>query len=99
MRSLALSLILHGRIRTTATKAKALRPLVERLITRSRKGGLAERRILLSKLFNDRGAVSKLIAVYGKRYKTRPGGYTRITKLPRRTSDGAEMAVIEFVEG
>lgn len=96
LRSLAVSLIEHGKIKTTEAKAKTLRPLVEKLVTRARGAKLADQRLLAARL----GAVKamrKLTREIAPRYLARPGGYTRISKLPRRTSDGSRMAIIEFV--
>ncbi|MDZ7726345.1 MAG: 50S ribosomal protein L17 [Candidatus Campbellbacteria bacterium] len=99
LRSLANSLIKHGRITTTQAKAKELRPYVEKMVTKAKSNDdnkLATKRLLLSRL-NNEDAVKKLESDIGPRYKDRDGGYTRILKLPRRSSDGAEMAIIEFV--
>jgi len=97
MRSLAVSLVKHGKIKTTQAKAKAVRPFVEKLITLAKDEKLANRRILLSKL-NDEVAVRKILTNYGKKYKKRPGGYLRISKLGKRQGDGAETAIIEFID-
>jgi len=96
LRSLARSLVLHERIKTTEAKAKELRPFIEKLITRAGSGTLAARRTLLSRLQSERG-VTKLIDELGPRFKDRKGGYTRITKIPNRQMDAARMAIIEFV--
>jgi len=96
LRNLATSLVLYDRIETTVAKAKALRPYVERLVTRARAGGLANRRLLLQKLNTD-GAVRKMMEVLGPRYRERHGGYTRITQMGTRRGDAARMAIIEFV--
>ncbi len=95
IKSLVLSLVVNGKIKTTDAKAREIRPFVEKLVTESKKGTVASRRSLVSKI-GSIGAekLSKDLAV---KYKTRPGGYTRITKLPARLSDGSLMAVIEFV--
>lgn len=95
MRSLAVSLVRDGRIQTTEEKAKALRPYVERLVTHGKKQTLAARRELVSRV----GAPSagKIIKSISPKYATRSGGYTRVSKLGRRASDGARQAVIEFV--
>lgn len=95
LRSLARSLVLHGKMQTTEAKAKEIRPLVEKLVTRARKDTLANRRLLISALGDARSA-NKLINT-AKHYEGRPGGYTRITKLATRRSDAAAMALIEFV--
>jgi large subunit ribosomal protein L17 len=96
LRNLADSLVLHGRIETTLAKAKELRTFVEPLITKAKNGTIADRRSLIKVLYTDM-SVDKLIKEYGPKYKERPGGYTRITKLGPRKNDAAEMAVIEFV--
>jgi len=96
MRSLAESLILHGGIKTTRAKAKALRGFVEPLITTAKQNTLASRRMLISKLYTDK-AVKKLIDTLGPQYKERNGGYTRITKVGFRSNDGAEKVRIELV--
>lgn len=97
LRGLASSLVKHGRIMTTEAKAKELRPAVEKMVTKAKNPTLANRRVLLSGLYNDTSVVSKLIDDVAPRYKERAGGYTRITKLVQRKSDGSPMAVIEFV--
>ncbi len=96
LKSLARSLILYGRIKTTEAKAKELRPFVEKQITRAKKGDLASQR-LLAKFFS-KTVVKKLVDEIGPRYKTRKGGYTRIIKLGPRKTDSAKMAIIEFVK-
>ena len=96
LRDLATSVIVYEKIKTTDTKAKSLRPVVERLITRAKKGDLAARRYLLS-YFPTEQPVNKLLEVLGPRYKDRKGGYTRIIKLGVRQGDGAPMAQIELV--
>jgi large subunit ribosomal protein L17 len=97
IKGLVISLVEHGRIRTTLTKAKELRRHVERAVTLAKKGDIGTRRILLSKIGND-AAVSTLVNDLGKRFKARPGGYTRILKLNARPGDLAPMALIEFVD-
>lgn len=94
LRSLAESLILHEKIKTTESKAKKLRPFVEKLVTKAKKNTLASRREIL-KLFNNNIA-SKLIKI-SKKYKSRQGGYARIIKMGMRERDSAKMARIEFV--
>ena len=96
MRNLAESLILHGKIKTTEAKAKELRPFIEKLVTMARKGTLAARRTVASRLARE-DVARKLVADIAPKYADRAGGYTRITKLSPREGDGAKMAVIEFV--
>lgn len=96
MRSLAESLILHGSIKTTSAKARALRPYVERLVTKAKSGTVTDRRYARAKLFTET-AVKKLFSDVAPKYKERSGGYIRITKLGRRVSDAGETARIEFV--
>jgi len=96
MRSLARNLIRDEKITTTLSKAKALRPYVEKLVTKARTGTVASRRLVMSRI--GVGAESKkLVDTLAAKYKTRAGGYTRIIKLPLRKLDAAAMAVIEFV--
>jgi len=94
--NLTASLIWEGRIETTLAKAKAVRPLAEKMITKARKGDLHSRRVVL-KTITDNEVVTKLFDEVGPKYKERPGGYTRIVKLGPRRGDGAEMAVVELV--
>jgi len=96
MRSLSLALIQRKKITTTEAKAKELRPFVEKLITKGRDGSLAAQRLIVSRLGSKEGA-RKLMNDIAPQYKKRTGGYTRITKLPRRSGDASKMAVIEFV--
>jgi len=96
IRSLALSLILRGKIKTTEAKAKELRPFIEKLVTRGRKGDIAARRIIESRLGGAR-ATKKLVDEIAPRYKDRNGGYTRIIKISPRGGDASKMAIIEFV--
>lgn len=98
MASLARALILNDQITTTLAKAKALRPMIEKMVTKARKGTLAERRALLSSLSNNTDVVNRLIDDIAPRFTDRDGGYTRIVKLPLRKSDAAPMAIIQFVE-
>jgi large subunit ribosomal protein L17 len=97
LRGLSRSLIEHGRIVTTETKAKRVRPFVEKLITKARKGGLHNRRLALSEL-RDRKVVHRLFAEIGPKVGDRPGGYTRIMKLGPRRGDAAPMAILELVD-
>ncbi len=95
LRSLAVNLFRDEKIKTTEAKAKELRPYAEKIITKGVKGGLANRRLVISKV----GAVAakKVFEKIAPRYKERAGGYIRIVKLPRRKGDAARMAIIEFV--
>lgn len=95
MRSLAASFFMHGRIRTTEAKARAIRPLVEQWITRATKPSLATRRRLSAALPSR--VVPKVLA-YGKKFSKRSGGYTRLIRLGPRPGDSARMAMIELVE-
>jgi large subunit ribosomal protein L17 len=97
LHSLALNLIMREKIKTSLPKAKELRPFIEKLITRAKRGDLATRRLIISKLLNRRSEVKKLFDVLAPRYSETKGGYTRILKLGARKSDGAPMAIIEFV--
>jgi large subunit ribosomal protein L17 len=96
LRNLASSIILYEKVKTTQAKAKAVRPLLDRMITSSKVGNLTARRGLL-KVLLQKTAVKKAMEVLGVRYKERPGGYTRILKLGTRKGDGAEMVQIELV--
>ncbi|MGA8401027.1 MAG: 50S ribosomal protein L17 [Stellaceae bacterium] len=95
--NLAAALIKHEQITTTLPKAKDLRPIVERLITLGRRGGLHVRRQAIATL-QDEKLADKLVTTLAERYKTRPGGYTRIIKAGYRYGDNAAMAVIELVD-
>ena len=95
--NLAAALLKHEQIRTTLPKAKDLRPIVERLITLGKRGGLHARRQAIATL-QDRGLADKLLTTLAERYATRPGGYTRIIKAGFRYGDDAAMAVIELVD-
>jgi large subunit ribosomal protein L17 len=95
--NLATALFEHGRITTTETKARRLRPLAEKLITKAKRGDLAARRQVLT-VVQDKGVVHTLFTEIGPRFENRPGGYTRITKLGPRKGDNAPMALIELVE-
>lgn len=97
LRGLARSLFEHERITTTEAKAKLLRPYAEKLITKAKKGGVHQRRLVLSEV-EDRALVHKLFDDIGPRFASRNGGYTRILKLGPRNGDAAPMALIELVE-
>ena len=91
------ALIKHEQIVTTLPKAKDLRPVVEKLVTLGKRGGLHERRQAIAQIRNA-DVVKKLFDVIGPRYKDRSGGYTRVLKAGFRFGDSAPMAVIEFVD-
>lgn len=95
--NLAQALFEHGRITTTETKAKRLRPYAERLVTFAKRGDLASRRRVLG-IISDKGVVHTLFTEIGPGFAEREGGYTRITKVGTRKGDNAPMAVIELVE-
>jgi large subunit ribosomal protein L17 len=91
------SLVEHGRITTTVDRAKEVRRHIEKAITLGKKGDLATRRLLLSRIPNQ-AVVESIIGDLAVRFKSRPGGYTRIIKIGRRPGDTAEMAFLEFVD-
>jgi large subunit ribosomal protein L17 len=95
--NLAGALIEHGRIKTTVTKAKAVKPLAEQMITLGRRGDLHARRQATAFL-RSRDVVHHLFAEVAPRFKDRPGGYTRIVKIGPRPGDSAEMAYLELVD-
>lgn len=103
--NMAASLIEHGRIQTTLTKAKALRPFIEKVVTKAKKAAAKTakkdaihlRRLALADVRNE-DAITKLFNELHKEFANRSGGYTRIYKLGHRGSDAAEMALIEFVK-
>jgi large subunit ribosomal protein L17 len=94
--NMATSLFQHDRIVTTEAKAKELRPYAERLITLARRGDLHARR-MVERRIKDKAVSHRLFAEIGKRFASRPGGYTRIIKLGHRVGDGADTARIELV--
>jgi large subunit ribosomal protein L17 len=91
------SLIKHKRVTTTLAKAKAVRPVVEKMVTLGKKGGIHHRRLAVSRLHQE-DAVRILFNEIAPQHQDRPGGYTRIIKLMDRRGDAAPMAIIEFVE-
>ena len=95
LRSLAYSLALKGKIKTTEAKAKELRPYMEKLVTLGKKKTLASRRFIVGRVGVK--VAKKIVEELSPTYKERAGGYTRITKMISRTSDASPMAVIEFV--
>lgn len=97
IKGLAISLIKHGRITTTEAKAKELRPFVEKLVTTAKPNTVTAKRLIASRLINQKPETKKLFEDIMPRYTDRKGGYTRIIKLPPRLGDGSKMAIIEFV--
>jgi large subunit ribosomal protein L17 len=97
-RSLLNNLIINEQMVTTAARAKAIRPMIEKLVTKARKGDLASQRLIVARLGNNEATAKKLINEIAPRFADRPGGYTRIAKMPQRDGDAAPMALIEFVE-
>jgi large subunit ribosomal protein L17 len=95
--NMAAALIKHEQIKTTLPKAKDLRPIVEKLVTLGKQGGLANRRRAHAVLRDD-VIVAKLFGPLAERYSTRAGGYTRVLKAGFRYGDAAPMAMIEFVD-
>ncbi|MEO3826726.1 50S ribosomal protein L17 [Actinomadura sp. B10D3] len=95
--NLATALFEHGRITTTEAKARRVRPLAEKLITKAKKGDLHNRR-LVARTIRDKGVLHELFTEIAPRFENRPGGYTRITKIGPRKGDNAPMAVIELVQ-
>ena len=95
MKSLATALILHGRITITQAKARALRPYIEKMVTTGKTPSLTTTKLLTGRL--SLASAQKLIKDIAPKFMQRHGGYTRIRNLPQRVSDGASMAIIEFV--
>ena len=95
--NLACQLFMHKRIVTTLAKAKALRPYVEPLITKAKENSTHQRRIVFSYL-QDKEAIQELFDVISAKVASRPGGYTRVIKLGKRTGDNAEIGLIELVD-
>lgn len=96
LNSLARSLVLHEKMTTTEPKAKELRPVIEKLVTKGKAKTVANMRAIVEKV--GAKAAKKLADEISKRYEKRSGGYTRIIKSGRRLSDGSKMAIIEFVK-
>ena len=96
-RNMVTSLFRHERIRTTKTKAMAVKRTAERLITRAKVDTVSNRRIVSARLF-DEGIVAKLFTNIAIRMKERPGGYTRVLKLGERSGDAAEVVILELVD-
>lgn len=97
LRGLMNSLVEHGRIKTTVTRAKEVKRHIERAITLGKKGDLNSIRLLVSRLANQESALS-IVKNISPRFKERAGGYTRVIKIGRRPGDTAEMAFLEFVD-
>ena len=97
LRNLVISLVEHERITTTVAKAKELRRWAEKAVTLGKRGSLADRRLLLSRIPNV-DTVAKVFAELAPRFKDRAGGYTRIYRAHRRPGDCVEMAIIEFLD-
>ncbi len=98
IKNLCAEIIDHGKIKTTVTKARALKPVIEKLITLAKNDTLANRRLAYAKL-NDKAAVKTLFETVAPKFKQRPGGYTRMLKLADpRLGDAAKTAILEFVE-
>ena len=95
LNSLARSLVLHQKMKTTEPKAKELRPFVEKLVTKSKMQTIAARRDVIEKVGPTAGKM--LMDTISKKYADRKGGYLRITKSKTRPSDGSKMAIIEFI--
>jgi large subunit ribosomal protein L17 len=95
LKTMAVSLIRDEKIKTTETKAKVLKPIVEKLVTKAKAGDMAGKRFVSAKI--GPVAAKKLVETIAPKYKDRNGGYLRITKLNVRKEDGAKMAQIEFV--
>ena len=96
LRTQVKDLIRHESIQTTEAKAKEVRRMAEKTITRAKRGGLHDRRQVLA-LLNNEGVVRKLFDELGPRYESRPGGYTRLIKIGPRKGDAAPMAIVELV--
>ncbi len=97
-KNLAVEMLDHGKIHTTETKAKALKPFIEKLVTLGKKDTLANRRLAYTKL-NNKDAVKALFETVAPKFKQRPGGYTRVLKVAdSRLGDGAKTAYLAFVE-
>ena len=96
LRNLASSILIYEKVVTTTAKAKAVKPMVEKVITLAKKNDLAARRNIIE-ILPQKMAIKKSMEVLGDRYKERSGGYTRIVKIGKRKGDAAEMSQIELV--
>jgi len=97
LRSLAIAVFTHERIKTTETRAKEVRPLVEKIVTWAKKGDVHSRRLAMAEL-GDKELVHKIFADIAPRFEGRDGGYTRILKLGPRKGDAAPMVIMELVD-
>lgn len=97
LRNLVVSLVTHERIVTTAARARVTRSLAERMITIGKKNTLHNRRQLIKHLVEN-AAVNKILTTLGPRYASRPGGYTRQTKMTPRAGDGAQRVLVELIQ-
>ena len=97
-RNMVTSLLDHGRIETTDSKAKEVRRIADRMITLGKRGGLHARRRAL-RVIRQRKVAEKVFAELAERYRDRPGGYTRVLKVRNRVGDAAPMSIVELVEG
>ena len=97
-RSLIVSMLISGKIKTTMAKAKSVQADIDKLITKAKKDSVASRRAVLAKLGNDRNALMVLIEQIVPSVSDRNSGYTRIVKLPNRRGDAAQIAILEFVD-
>ena len=99
IRSLAVSLITHEKIVTTETKAKSIRPIIEKMVSKARNADIASVRLIKARLGNNGKATAKLVKEIAPKYKERTGGYTRITKMGPRSAggDSSPVATIEFI--
>lgn len=97
LKSLALNLIIKGKIKTTEAKARELRPYAEKLVTSAKNDTVASRRLITARLINRRAEVKRLFEIIAPKYKDVKGGYTRVVKMPRRAGDASKMAIIEFI--
>ena len=95
-RNMVTSLIEHERIKTTQAKAKEIRRTAEKMVTRAKVDSVHNRRIVARTVFG-KDAINKLFTEVGPRFVNRPGGYTRILKLGRRSGDASEMVILEFL--
>ncbi len=95
-KALATALIEHGKIKTTTSKAKSLSQFTDRLVSKAKKGDIASGRLI--RQYVGEKATKKLMTDIGPKFKDRTGGYTKVLRLGRRASDGAEMAQIEFTQ-